>query len=69
MGVSIESLPFDAEASPLSAAAAWMLARYVDGELTRARASDPQWVYPVDGADRRLATFAGFRRPISEVLG
>jgi hypothetical protein len=46
-----------------------MLARYVDGELTVEQASDPRWFYPAGDVDLRRTSFAGFRRPISKVLG
>ena len=61
-------LPFDPAVSPLATAAAWMLARYDDGELTPEQASDPRWVYPVENAERRCRSFGEFRRPISKVL-
>jgi hypothetical protein len=67
--VSVNELPFDRDASPLAAAAAWMLERFVEGELTVAQASDPRWVHPVDVVEQRRAMFAGFRRPIVDVLG
>jgi hypothetical protein len=60
-------VPFDASSSPLASAAAWMLDRYVEGELTLEQASDESWVYPVDYPERRIRTFKGFRRPITEV--
>jgi hypothetical protein len=60
-------VPFDASSSPLARAAAWMLDRYVEGELTLEQASDESWVYPVDHPEQRRHSFKGFRRPISEV--
>ena len=64
----MRELPFDPAATPLATAAAWMLARYDDGELTLEQASDPLRVYPAGDAERRCRSFGEFRRPISEVL-
>ena len=65
----MRDLPFDGAATPLAVAAAWMLERYIDGELTVTQASDPARVYPVDNVDQRRRAFDGFRRPIAEVRG
>ena len=67
--MSSGALPFDPTATPLAVAAAWMLQRYIDGELTVAQASDPARVYPADTADLRRLAFDGFRRPIRDVRG
>ena len=67
--MTVRDLPFDAAATPLAGAAAWMLERYLDGELTVAQASDPAHVYPVDNVELRRRAFDGFRRPIVEVRG